>query len=240
MLISSVPLPLTTTFFRIRCMKLIRLSRSAELVANYDEWQEFQKHHVGIEDLATSLEAIFSDNKEKSSELSRKASTAGKLRRMFDERVLSNLRRGEWTAYGHSIPRKPNDEPVKVPIDVWLNHPKVSWDRETVRGQGLEFINVSITKSYPGQPDSLGIPEPTEEPPKQNKVGRPPMRPFILEAYATLKAEGEIDFTKPKSALYDPICNLLARKYPDRASEFKGLDDSTIRKAITEMFNEDR
>ncbi len=168
-------------------MKLIRLSRSAELVATYAEWQEYQKHYVGIEDLVTCFEAIISDDKEKTSEFSCKASTAGNLGRMFDERVRNNLRRGEWTAYGHSIPRKPNDEPVKIPIDVWLNYTKVSWERDTVKGQGLEFINVVITKNYPGQPDSLGAPEPKEEPHKLNKVGRPPVRPFLLDAYEALK-----------------------------------------------------
>ncbi len=221
-------------------MKLICLSRSAELVATYAEWQEYQKHYVGIEDLVTCFKAVFSDDNEKTSGLSRKASTAGHLGRMFDERVRNNLRRGEWIAYGHSIPRKPNDEPVKIPIDVWLNYTKVSWERDTVKGQGLEFINVVITKSYPGQPDSLGASEPKEEPHTRRKVGRPPVRPVILEAYESLKADGKIDFTKPKSALFGPISNLLARKYPDRASEFKGLDDSTIRKAITGKFNEDR
>jgi len=148
---------------------------------------------------------------------------------------LARLQSGEFIAYGYCLPRKPEDKRVEIPNDVWRVWPSISWDNSTVKGQGLEFIQVG---ACPRPPQQQTLPAHETRPIK--KAGRPSVRPHILEAYEALKISGLINYEAPKSALYGPICDWLANQYPEREVEFKSLDDSTIRKTISKQFDLDR
>ncbi len=57
-----------------------------------------------------------------------------------------------------------------------------------------------------------------------------------MEAFDYLKGQGLIDFEKPMAHFYEPIKNYLASKYPDRAGQYKNMDEEPIRKAIRPFF----
>jgi len=145
--------------------------------------------------------------------------------------ILEKLKKGEIEGYGFVEPRKIDDLRHKIPMDVWKNGPSINWRFNLVKGQGLEFLSVEIRR--------LSLSH-DQEPKYSKKPGRPSVQGFILEAYEHLKLDRKIDFFGPKSAVYGPVCDWLAIEYPERATEFKSMDVSTIRKAISQKFDLDR
>ncbi len=63
-----------------------------------------------------------------------------KLRHAFQDK----LQRGELFAYGYSIPRSPDDARVPVPVDLWHDRAKISWENSSISADGLEFVSVRI------------------------------------------------------------------------------------------------
>ena len=216
-------------------MKTLSLYQLLHHFASLGEWEEYKECNISFGTFAEGMTAILAKDKKATSAISKRAIRSRDLRQIFQDRALAPLQSGEFVAYGYSVPRKAEDPKVEIPVDVWKITPGISWDNCTVKGQGLEFIQVGACPR----------PEPQQSQPEHinsssKSVGRPTVRPYILEAYEVLKNKGEIDFTAPKTALHGPICNWLANQYPDREVEFKNLNDSTIRKAISDQFNLDR
>lgn len=217
-------------------MKTLSLYQLLHHFASADEWGEFTNINVNFGTFVDVMTAVFAKDKEATSAISKKAGRSGELRRLFQDRALARLQSGKFVAYGYSMPRRAEDQKVEIPIDVWKVWPSVSWENSTVKGQGLEFIQVG---ACPRPEPQQKLPTTQTNNPSK-KVGRPAVRPNVLEAYNALNDAGLIDFSAPKSALYGPICDWLANQYPERETEFKSLDDSTIRKTISKQFDLDR
>lgn len=212
--------------------KPISMSVAYGHVATREEWATYRETMVSSMQAFEGMLAAFKNDDSKVSELSGKNSINSNLRRKFEERIIANLATGDWTATGHVIPRRPEDDKYQIPQDVWSNFPAINWEGNKVTGQGLAFINVTITMC-----PSIKIDKKSES---QKPIGRPSVRPNIIEAYEALKAAGKIDFSKPKSAVNGPICDELSQRYPNRTVEFNNLEESTIRKAISKLFDQDK
>lgn len=213
-------------------VNLIPLTQCYWHVAKADEWNAYRDTTVSNKQALEGLVALFKNDDSKVTEYSDKSSENYALLRIFQERILKKLVSGRWVGSGHAIPRRPDDEMYEIPEDIWSRQPYINWEDGKVSGQGLEFINVVVSEAA----TLLDVPDRGSQKP----AGRPTVQPFILEAYEALKSEGKLDFLQPKSALFGPICEELASRYPNRAIEFNSLGDSTIRKAISKRFDADK
>jgi len=217
-------------------MKTIGLSNYYRAVASNDEWEAYKESSVSTDMLVKGFSSIFKEDKSMTIMISERVSKSRNLENTFQKRMLYGLKTRKLIAYGHAMPRRAEDNIVQIPNDVWLNDPAIKWEKNIVKGQGLEFINVGI--SY-GPTPAIQSNTPIKITPTKKQV-RPTVKPEILEAYSALRDAGKIDFSGPQTALLGPICDWLANQYPDRENEFKALDSSTIRKTITKPFNVDR
>lgn len=212
--------------------KPISMSVAYGNVATSEEWTTYRETMVSSMEAFEGTLAAFKSDDTKVSELSGKNTINSNLRRKFEERIIANLVSGKWSATGHVIPRRPEDDKYQIPQDVWSNFPAINWEESKVKGQGLAFINVTLAMNQ-----SMKMEKRSEA---RKPTGRPTVRPNIIEAYESLKAAGKIDFSKPKSAINGPICTELSQRYPERTVEFNNLEESTIRKAISKLFDLDK
>ena len=229
----------------------VALSDCFRVYSDKEKWAAFKEVDVPREELLGNLgtligsafDGIFGDDgdKVKAEQNMKDLQNTGidympfrEARNALEEDMLGKLKGGEIIAHGHTLPRNAQDERVQIPHDVWINFPSIKWEANKVKGQGLEFINVIVSPVANDDNDAITGQESTK------KQGRPSIRPFIEEAYHALNQGGQVNFSAPKSALYGPICNWLAIRYPNKKEMFKGMDDSTIRKAISKQFDKDR
>lgn len=134
-------------------------------------------------------------------------------------------------AYGFAVPRKPADNPIKVPSDLWDG--LVKWDSSAVERHGLKIEGVRLI--LPAEIDQIRTELSAQ--PEGRGQGRRTRKPQILEAFETLHGLGEIDYTK-RMASYCPVIREWVKvAFPDDPDGEKGLDDKTIAKHISIHFN---
>jgi hypothetical protein len=221
------------------------LSEAVRRFSNSEKWREFKALEMPIEETLDKFETMagalfngfFGDEEEKAQSnkdmdslkgYGQKVRPGADARKELQKGIVSKLIDGQLVGYGYFTPRHPNDGKVEIPSDIWTGYPKIKWHVDKVKGQGMEFTHVEVSKAQ------LTIDEPRQ------KQGRPSFKPFIEESYKHLRDSGKIDFKAPMSALYGPICNWLAIRYPDDFGKYKNLEDTTIRKAISDQFKVDR
>ena len=235
----------------------IALSEAVRVFSNQDKWRAYKSFELPmtetLETAGTIFGALFNsvvgDDEEKAKADKDLESVKGYGQRVkpgadalreLKKTIVAELCSGNLVAEGYFLPRHPQDDRILIPSDVWKGYPSIKWHLNTVKGQGMDFTHVVVSKASAiiSQPITLRSEE--LETPEPRKQGRPSVKGNILEAYEALRDAGQIDYSGPKTALFGPICDWLVRKNPERKAEFKGMDNSTIRKAIANQFDIDR
>ncbi len=152
---------------------------------------------------------------------------ADELRQLTNEMqrdIVRWVQDGKLKAYGFGVPRRPEDAPQPVPLDLWSG--TIGWGRSILAANGLRMEGVRLLLL---------------ESDKHLRGGRSPGRPSreaqILEAFDTLQASGQVDRTRPMAHLFEPIRQLVRDKHPTNKTD-QGLNDKTIARVIRERFVE--
>lgn len=160
------------------------------------------------------------------------------------DNLLMNIEDGALIALGYALPRKFDDFPNEIPIDIWEGN--IDWLNSSVCGNGLEFSAVRIAsrkwlaKSHeqiaPLQIPLLAV-EPLEAVPRN--PGRPNLRNEIWIAYEKLKHEQGIQFNQPMTRSYDRIRATVKLLFPEQIDGDRMLGDEAIRKVTFEDFRKE-
>ena len=152
-------------------------------------------------------------------------------RKKLEEELRSNIfervRVKGLLAYGFAIPRRPEDTPIPIPLDLW--NPYLQWAKDQARANGFQMDGIRIT-----DPDWL------DEANDQNTIkpaGRPSRKPQIIEAFETLDHEGKIDYSNPAKHCYPAIRNWVKLHYPEAENPDRGLGDKAIQLHVNPLFN---
>ena len=165
--------------------------------------------------------------------LSRAAGRGGELidfRRKLEKQCIDWVKLGRLVAYGFANPRKPADDPVKVPADLWDGF--VNWNKSTVEYNGLKMQGVRLIQHTMIEKTRGALPPSSEG----RGQGRRTRKPQILVAFEALYGDGLIDFEKPMAELYPQIREWVLHAHPDDPDGEKGLDNKTIQKHIAKLF----
>ena len=147
-----------------------------------------------------------------------------------DEPIFELLRLGILVGYGFIHPRKPQDYPQPIPLDVW-NRNADAWE-SSVSGNGMSFLAVRVGTMARYR----RLVATTESQEAERPVGRPPVREKVREAFQALCEAKLIDADGSLSKTYQPIRDWLSRAYPENADQFSKLAGETIRRVITDDF----
>lgn len=156
--------------------------------------------------------------------------------RRLQDYLLRLIGGGHVLALGYALPRRPEDYPAWIPLDVWPG--KIGWPESSVKGNGLEFVAVRVVTNRTAQ----GLLSSCDQGllPAVKKTGRPSLKARIIEAYDALKGAGQIDFKSPMGHAFPQLRAWLSERYPDNAGQFANMADETIRKHVSNLFKEDR
>ncbi|PHQ72371.1 MAG: hypothetical protein COB93_00375 [Sneathiella sp.] len=152
---------------------------------------------------------------------------AEKLRQDLKDAFLRNVMRGVLIGYGFSVPRRAEDEPQKVPVDLWNQYRNSSSNilkssslkMEEVRVAHSSWLNVVIS-AY------------------TKPAGRPTRQDHIVESFETLADQDSIDFSKPATACYGMVRQWVLNNYPDEENRDKGLSTKAMEKHINPLFRQ--
>lgn len=158
----------------------------------------------------------------------------GRNRYAAEEEIKRQLAQGKLLGVGYVSPRTVSDVPSVIPADVWLLA-KINCEKSEIQSGSLKFENVRIAKlpknSNPAAPAKLRLIGSKDiDPPRP--IGRPSSRTDIFAAYQTLKAAGEIDYSKPMSHAYPKIRAVLFEQHGTE----RGFQNEAIRLAIKDDF----
>lgn len=113
--------------------------------------------------------------------------------------LVNKLRAGKFLAIGFAMPRKPTEQPINIPADLYQSD-FLDWPNCVVKGAGLEFVNVRIVRAPKTPPANSTDCSPTLQAEMANPVqsearrrppGRPSIRWAIEEAYDALEKAGK-------------------------------------------------
>lgn len=150
-------------------------------------------------------------------ELSDRSTRYMALRRTQQETVIRNVREGWLHAFGFQHPRRIEDKPIALPIDVWKG--TVDWDKDTIQYDGLHFVAVRLVLK-----DHIDA-----VPPIPSK-GRPSRKQHILDAYSALLQSGDVTENMTDKDLGTAIRAHIAQSHPTLGTE--GLSPETIRRTV--------
>ncbi|MEH6526533.1 MAG: hypothetical protein V7723_10720 [Sneathiella sp.] len=153
---------------------------------------------------------------------------ADDLRKKLKAAVLRNVRKGVLIGYGFSVPRRADDEPQKVPDDLWGVYSSFSSDN-VLKSDSLKMEKVRVV--YVGWLNKVN-----SEAPKL--AGRPTRQDHIVEAFETLADQDLIDFSKPATACHDLVRQWVLKNYPNEENSDKGLGTKAIAKHINSLFRQ--
>lgn len=164
------------------------------------------------------------------SELSKVASEKSKLLQTLQSRLVQQLIFGHVVGYGYEMPRQASAKPVRIPNDVWTG--TIKWGISSVKGNGLEFIQVRVCRA-----EKVELHSPPAEP--SVKRGRPSRADQITEAFWSLDEDGEIpDTVENVKALFTPILMRIDRLNPDQAGDRVGLSKQTLYARVPKLIKE--
>jgi hypothetical protein len=160
--------------------------------------------------------------------------------------VLDWLESGVIRAFAFEKPRKVQDDPVELEPSTLIKNPYFRWDLGTANHQGLEFVEIrmlpeaTVAALIAKWRDEAGtgarmLTDPTTKP-----VGRPSLRPLVIDAFRTLHAQGKIDYSKRLTSHYPLIRQWLAAHYPSVEANDQKPSDDTIRNAVGPLFNAEK
>lgn len=156
-----------------------------------------------------------------------------RLRDRLRDVLYRRIAAGDLVPLGFVHPRKVDDKPRLVPLDLFRR--VMNWDSGRVEGHGLRIDDVRVIDV-----DSLllaiDIPGPfTLVPPP--KKGRPSKQALIREAYEACKRAGVIDFAASKKVAALTIRNWIEANRPEEYESGKGLGAEIIRRTISADFD---
>lgn len=161
------------------------------------------------------------------------------------DNLLMNIENGTLIALGYALPRKFDDFPTEIPIDIWEG--KIDWLNSSVCGNGLEFSAVRIARrkwlaKFHEQITPLQIPPllVVSLKSESRNSGRPNLRNEIWISYEKLNREQEIQFNKPMTRSYERIRATVKLLFPEKIDGNRMLGDEAIRKVIFEDFRKQR
>lgn len=147
--------------------------------------------------------------------------------------ALQNLKNGSLIAYGFEAPRRMDDDPKEIPARLWSGRP--DWDKAMLSAEGLAFVEVRVlTKKQRRQLLDL----PPEGAANSKPKGRPGVGQNISDAFRALEAAGKVDTGRPARAHFDLVRNWLAEHRPDMKPPGSDLNEETIRKHFSPLFND--
>jgi len=160
--------------------------------------------------------------------------------------ILDCLESGVIRAFAFEKPRRVQDDPVELESSTLIKNPYFRWDLGTANHQGLEFIEIRMLSEAEAVAliakwrDVAGtgarmLTDPTTKP-----VGRPPLKPLVVEAFKTLHAQDKIDYSKRLTSHYPLIRQWLAAHYPTIETNDEKPSDDTIRIAVGPLFNAEK
>ncbi len=153
------------------------------------------------------------------------------LDRTLKANCLAWIQSGKLKAYGFTLPRRAEDIPQPAPLDLWAG--EIKWEKDYAKGNGLEMAGLRLIA--PAQEAELiarHFPEGIKSP------GRPSREHQISEAFNTLHASGAINFSKPMKHYFPMIREWVLTHFPDDPKKTKGLNDKTLAKIVSPLFNE--
>jgi len=157
------------------------------------------------------------------------------IERSLRAKLLAYINSGELLAYGIALPRRPDDEPIPVPPDLWAG--VVSWHNSRLHANGLRMEQVKLVKASPNTLAATKTPAVTESPEEPTRpAGRPSRKDQIIEAFHALTDSGKIDFYKPASHCYPAIRKWVKEHYPNDADPERGLGDKALEKHFNPLF----
>lgn len=148
----------------------------------------------------------------------------------IDRDCIKRLQLGALTALGFSVPRHPDDTPRILPTELLIQG-FISFERETVRGEGLEFCAVRIIPTR-------DLERPTIESSPSARPGRPSKRDLIKQVYAECRDLGLIDYTKPQKAAIEVVRDRIQIQHPAEYGAGKGFGHEVIRDCIADDFGQ--
>ena len=149
-------------------------------------------------------------------------------------------------AFAFEKPRNLRDDPVELEAAMLIQNEYFRWYEGTAKSQGLEFIEISMI------PESQAIALVAKwraeagtgaqmlTDPAARPVGRPPVKPFILEAFNALHAQGTIDYSKSLTSQYPLIRQWLAAHCSSVETSDKKPSDDSIRVAAGAIFKAEK
>ncbi len=201
-------------------------------LATPDEDRTYNKNKISREESIDKLKLMFSGSFDSDPDYNERHSITSDIERKLKDRAQRSLANAEYIAYGYSLPRQPSDQLIEIPIDVWSDWPGVNWDKNSVKNNGLKFINVCVKMSD----DITGIEQqrpPNRDPADKPKLpGRPNISNMLIAAYDDLLEKGEVDISAPKSALFAPVINRAVQLFPEQALNIQNVKDTTLYKAL--------
>ena len=208
--------------------------------ASKEEYAEYEKHKFGIPEFVESFGELIKSDFKVPDGFYKRMEIGTNLRETFEKRALNFIVSGKMVAFGYEMPRRAKSEPVRIPDDVFTDWHNIDWGNNTVKGSDLHFTKVYAVKSHElGQETNSEIIIEHEEPIREtpNKVGRPNLGEKFVRAFKELEAEGCIDLSAPKSAMFAPVIQRAIESNPEEADRIKNVKDSTLYKSIGSLFS---
>lgn len=217
-------------------IKRVSLYQSLAYFGDMKQWNRLQDISLNVFDLVEVFAKTVAKEPQSSSEYNQRIKESDKIRKMLINKVLPKLIDGELVADGYSIPRRPEDNRCKIPEDVWLNPHFITWDKNKVKGNGLEIIDIQVYEKITSLDKPVMEVNPATE--ERVKVGRPKVSDKIANAFISLANSGEIDFEDKISQRFNPVIRCLIEQEPENERKDKSLSESTLRKTISPLFNQ--
>lgn len=158
----------------------------------------------------------------------------------LSEKILS----AKLIAIGYKSPIE-TDYPNLIPHHMWPPE-TVDLDKSSISANDIEYVRVRIIKppriktggekKHPKNKGEIVLHD-TELPNKP--VGRPSIRPLIIEAYEFLKERGKIDYSKSLRLHTELIQKTVHILHPEITS-VAGMQMEAIRRTLRERFNADK
>ncbi len=147
-------------------------------------------------------------------------------------RLKQQLISGALIGMGYAQPRQPDAPPQFLVRDTWSGYIKPSKDE--VSHAGLQYLGVRI---IPHHKAILTLHAPTDTPCVVIKpLGRPSLRPYILEAFTALQAAGKIDFNISLKAHVSILSEWVDAHHPSAMKEKTEIDYTTVNRVIGKEF----
>jgi hypothetical protein len=146
------------------------------------------------------------------------------------DQLLPSLVDGSHRAYGFVLPRKPSDEPVKIPCDLFeLRY--VNWGDSSIKGAGLEFVSVRVIPAFEAQEIEIRLPADATNP-TRGSMGRPTRKGFINMAINSMYLDGYLPNSNSRKANARELRRRVQGRLPPGDKDEGGLGDSTLCKAL--------